>query len=279
MKIAVLSGKGGTGKTFVSTNLAIAAGKAAYVDCDVEEPNGRLFLKPEGLKSTAVKVKVPLVNVMKCSGCRKCVDFCRFHAMAFVKNKPIIFSSICHSCGGCALFCPESAINETDREIGVVEQGIHGETRVITGIMNPGEESGIPIIKEALREGFESSENVIIDCPPGSACAVMESVSMSDYCVIIAEPTAFGLHNFSMVYQLSQLMGKPCCAVINKESETYPPLEDFCSYHHIPIALRIPYSEELATLGANAHVASEEKEEYREMFKSLLDYISMEAEK
>ena len=279
MKIAVLSGKGGTGKTFVSTNLAIAAGKAAYVDCDVEEPNGRLFLKPENIKSTPIKVKTPLVNVMKCSGCRKCVDFCKFHAMAFVNNKPIIFPAICHSCGGCALLCPENAIKETEREIGVVEHGIHGDTRIITGVMNPGEESGVPIIKEALSEGFEASENVIIDCPPGSACAVMESVSMSDYCVIIAEPTAFGLHNFRMVYELSQLMGKHCCAVINKESEKYAPLEDFCSEHNIPVALRIPYSEELAALGANAHVASEAKEEYMEMFKSLLDYISREAKK
>lgn len=279
MKIAVLSGKGGTGKTFVSTNLAVAAEKAAYVDCDVEEPNGRLFLKPVEIKSTAVKVKIPLINAMNCSGCRKCVDFCKFHAMAFVKTRPIVFPAICHSCGGCAIVCPQDAIKETEREIGVVERGIHGSTEIITGVMNPGEESGVPIIKEALRQGFEASENVIIDCPPGSACAVMESVSMADYCVIIAEPTAFGLHNFRMVYELTQLMGKPCCAVINKESEKYAPLEDFCSENSIPEALRIPYSEELASLGANAHVASEEKEEYREMFKALLDYIGREAKK
>lgn len=279
MKIAVLSGKGGTGKTFVSTNLALAAGKAAYVDCDVEEPNGRLFLKPENIESTSVKVKTPLVNPMKCSGCRKCVDFCKFHAMAFVRNHPIIFPAICHSCGGCSLLCPENAIKETEREIGVVEKGTHGDTCVITGVMNPGEESGVPIIKEALREGIAAEENVIIDCPPGSACAVMESVTLSDYCVIIAEPTAFGLHNFRMVYELSQLMGKPCSVVINKQSEPYAPLEDFCKEHNIPIALRIPYSDELASIGAKADVASEAKEEYREMFKSLLDYISREAVK
>ena len=279
MKIAVLSGKGGTGKTFVSTNLAFAAGNAAYVDCDVEEPNGRLFFKPEELKTTSVKVKIPLVNPMKCSGCRKCVDFCKFNAMAFVKNRPIIFSSICHSCGGCALLCPENAISETERETGVVESGIHGSVRVITGVMNPGEESGVPIIKEALRQGFEASDTVIIDCPPGSACAVMESVSLSDYCVIIAEPTAFGLHNFRMVYELTRLMGKPCCAVINKESEKYGPLGDFCAENHIPVPLRIPYSEELALLGANANIASESKDEYKAMFSSLLGYIDREAVK
>ena len=273
MKIAVLSGKGGTGKTFVSVNLACAAGSAAYVDCDVEEPNGRLFLKPQDLKSTPVYTASPLIDVMKCVGCRKCVDFCQFHAMAFVKNRPMIFPAICHSCGGCALLCPENAIRETQRELGVVENGLHGSVRVITGVMNPGEESGVPLIKEALRQGFEASQEVIIDCPPGSACAVMESVSLSDYCVLIAEPTAFGLHNFRMVHELVSLMGKPCCAVINKEDEHYSPLYDYCEENGIPIALRIPYSPELAELGAGAEIASERSEKYMDMFKGLLGYI------
>lgn len=273
MKIAVLSGKGGTGKTFSSVNLAVAAGNAAYVDCDVEEPNGRLFLKPENVKTTEVSVRVPLINPMKCSGCRKCVDFCRFHAMAFVRNRPMIFPNICHACGGCSVICPENAVKETDRVIGHVENGCHGSIKVITGVMNPGEESGVPLIKEALKEGFEAAEDVIIDCPPGSACAVMESVSMSDYCVLIAEPTAFGLHNFRMVYELVSLMGKPCCAVINKESEPYKELDDFCNEHNIPVALRIPYSEKLASLGARADVAAEAEPECKEMFCGLLNYI------
>ena len=273
MKIAVLSGKGGTGKTFVSVNLAVTAGNAAYVDCDVEEPNGRLFLKPGGIKSTSVMASSPLVNIMKCTGCRKCVDFCQFHAMAFVKNRPIIFPAICHSCGGCSIICPEKAIKETQRELGVVENGMHGSTHVVTGVMNPGEESGVNLIREALRQGFGAAEDVIIDCPPGSACAVMESVSMSDYCVLVAEPTAFGLHNFRMVYRLAEIMGKPCCAVINKEGEPYAPLDDFCREHDIPIALRIPYSDKLASLGAEAKIASEEDSECREMFSGLLSYL------
>lgn len=273
MKIAVLSGKGGTGKTFVSVNLAVTAGNAAYIDCDVEEPNGRLFLKPEDLKSTAVMAKSPLVDISKCSGCRQCMNFCQFHAMAFVKDHPIIFPAICHSCGGCSLLCPEEAINETERELGVVEKGMHGSIHVITGVMNPGEESGIPLIKEALRQGFEASDDVIIDCPPGSACAVMENVSLSDYCVLIAEPTAFGLHNFRMVHELVSLMGKPCCAVINKEGEFYAPLYEYCEEHCIPVAARIPYSEELAAIGAGAEIACEKNAECRNMFLKLLSYI------
>ena len=273
MKIAVLSGTGGTGKTFSSVNLAVAAGNAAYVDCDVEEPNGRLFLKPENIKTTEVSVKIPLINPMKCIGCRKCVDFCQFNAMAFVRNRPMIFSNICHACGGCSVICPENAVKESSRVIGCVENGSHKGLKVVTGVMNPGEETGVPLIKEALREGFEGSEDVIIDCPPGSACAVMESVSLSDYCVLIAEPTAFGLHNFGMVYELVKLMGKPCCAVINKESEPYSPLDTYCSENNIPIALRIPYSEKLAALGANAHIAAEEDSQCLELFTGLLNYI------
>ncbi len=273
MKIAVLSGKGGTGKTFSSVNLAAAAGNAVYVDCDVEEPNGRLFFKPENVNSTAVSVKIPLINPMKCTGCRKCVDFCQFHAMAFVRNRPMIFPAICHACGGCSIICPEDAVNETQRVIGYVESGSHNGVKVVTGVMNPGEESGVPLIKEALREGFAFGGDVIIDCPPGSACAVMESVSMSDYCVLIAEPTAFGLHNFRMVYELVSLMGKPCCAVINKESEPYAPLNSYCEEHNIPIALRIPYSDKLASIGAKADIAAEEDNDCKEMFSGLLEYI------
>ena len=148
MKIAVLSGKGGAGKTFVAVNLAAAAVKATYIDCDVEEPNGRLFWKPEEVHSTPVCTLLPDFDAEKCTGCRKCVDFCRFHALLYIKGKPMLFPEVCHSCGGCMLVCPEGAIHEAPKQIGVLEEGRHGDVKVVTGVLNPGEASGTPLIRD-----------------------------------------------------------------------------------------------------------------------------------
>lgn len=144
--------------------------------------------------------------------------------------------------------------------------------------MNPGEESGVPIIKEAMKKGLSYNDTVIIDCPPGSACSVMESVSFADYCVLVVEPTVFGLHNFKMVYELTSLLKKPCCVVINKANKSYTPLENFCEEHKIPIMLSISYSDEFATWGANAQIAAENSEGIRNMFRSLIDMIKEEVQ-
>jgi MinD superfamily P-loop ATPase len=225
MTVAVLSGKGGTGKTFVSVNLAAASKDAAYLDCDVEEPNGRLFLKPEQVLSSPVTVPLPAFDGEKCTGCRKCVEFCHFNALVFVKNKPMVFPEVCHSCGGCALICPEHAVTETPRQVGIVEEGLSGGIRVVTGILNPGEVSAIPVIKAVLQKGMHAEGLTVVDCPPGSGCSVMESVSRADYCLLVAEPTAFGFHNFKMVHKLVRLLHKSCGVVINKASGEYLPLE------------------------------------------------------
>lgn len=192
MKIACLSGKGGAGKTLVAVNLIAAAGTGTYIDCDVEEPNGRLFLKPENLQTETVSTLLPDFDGDKCTGCRQCVEFCRFHAIMYIKEKPMVFPEVCHSCGGCMLVCPENAITEKNKPIGVFEMGNHGKIRVVTGVLNPGEATGVPVIRQALKKGEGLT---VIDCPPGSACSVMESVMEADYCVLVAEPTAFGFHN------------------------------------------------------------------------------------
>ena len=279
MKLAVLSGKGGTGKTFVSVNLATAAGRSIYFDCDVEEPNGRLFLKPENLSVEAVTTRLPVFDAEKCTGCRKCVDFCRFNALVYVKNKPMVFSEVCHSCGGCALACPSGAVSEAEKPVGIVECGSSGNIRVITGCMNLGEASGIPVIKAALSHVGAADEMTVIDCPPGSACSVMESVQCVDYCLLVAEPTAFGLHNFEMVYELISLLRKPCGVVINKVDGEYAALEDFCKSNSIPVLCRIPYSEKLAELSAHGQIAVLADNEYAELFHSLLANIRKEARK
>jgi MinD superfamily P-loop ATPase len=277
MKLAVLSGKGGTGKTFVSVNLAAAAGKAIYIDCDVEEPNGRLFLRPESLTSKTINIKQPVFDSEKCTGCRQCVDFCRFNALIYVKTKPMLFSEVCHSCGGCRLVCPSGAVSETEKPVGNVECGKSGDIRVVTGCMDLGEATGTPVIRAALAEAPDTDDLTVIDCPPGSACSVMESVQAADYCLLVAEPTAFGLHNFKMVYELVSLLHKPCGVVINKADGEYPALEAFCRGHGIPVLCRIPYTEKLAMLGASGQIAALADSEYAEMFRSLLGDIRREA--
>lgn len=277
MRIAVLSGKGGTGKTFVSVSLACAAGRPAYyVDCDVEEPNGHLFLKPQVTGKTAVTVAVPQLDADRCTGCRKCAEFCRYNAVAMIKNKPMIFYEVCHSCGGCILFCPEKALREIRREIGFIEEGVSGDVAVLTGCLNTGEISGVPIIRELIKR-FPRQGCVLIDCPPGSACVVMESIREADYCLLVAEPTLFGVHNLAMVHELAALFGKPLGVLLNKclPGEENP-AEKYCESRGIKIVESIPFDDGLARLCSNGLVASRESARYRELFQRLLKTLEKE---
>jgi len=241
MKIAVLSGKGGTGKTLVSVNLAAASGNSYYIDCDVEEPNGHLFFKPKVTEAETVTVKVPEINQSLCDGCRKCVDFCKFNALAYIKNKIILFDKICHSCGGCSIVCPNEAITEKDRAIGEIRSGLFEEVHVITGILNTGEESGVTIIKNMLNKKTNDEKLTFIDCPPGSGCSVMESIKDVDYCILIAEPTVFGAHNLNMIYKLVKLYKKPFGVLLNKSLKGENPSEEFCTKNNIKIIEKIPF--------------------------------------
>lgn len=291
MNIAVLSGKGGTGKTLLSVNMAAASESATYIDCDVEEPNGYLFFKPEAIVEENVSVKIPEVDKELCSGCRKCVDFCKFNALAFIKKAPIVFGDICHSCGGCSLLCPENAITEKDKVIGKIEKGKSQEIDVYTGILNTGEVSGVPIIEKLLEENRKSSSNgevsndieenerlSIIDCPPGSACIVMESIKDADFCVLVAEPTAFGAHNLEMVYELVSLFGKPFGVVLNKCLDGENPSEEFCKEKGIKILGRVPFEKELGELNSNAKIAARESEKYNKLFKNILETVKGEVQ-
>ena len=279
MKIAVLSGKGGTGKTLVSVNLAAAAKTSTYIDCDVEEPNGHLFFKPEDVKEKEISVKIPKVNNKLCNGCRKCVEFCKFNALAYIKDKLIIFDEVCHSCGGCVMVCPERALTENEKAIGKVQKGMSGSVNVNTGILNTGEASGIPIIKNLLDGNKDVSDTMVfIDCPPGSACIVMESIKDADYCVLVAEPTLFGVHNLNMVYELVKLFDKPFGVVLNKCLEGENPAEEFCLEKNIKILSRIPFDIELGLLNSNAEIAVRESNKYKTIFLDLLDTVIKEVQ-
>ncbi len=280
MKVAVLSGKGGTGKTLVSVNLAAMAPKAIYLDCDVEEPNGHLFFKPENVQVKEIPIKIPIVDKELCDGCRKCVDFCNFNALAYIKDKVVVFEEVCHSCGGCEIVCPQNAISEIDKTIGKIEEGQSDNVSVRTGILNIGVAAGIPIIDQLLADNKDADPEAItfIDCPPGSACSVMESIKDADYCVLVAEPTIFGVHNLSMVYELVTLFKKPFGIVINKCLEGENLVDQFCLEKGAKVLERIPYDPELGTLNSNGIIISRENEKFKTLFSNLLETIIKEVQ-
>ncbi|MFA7206055.1 MAG: 4Fe-4S binding protein [Saccharofermentanales bacterium] len=279
MLISILSGKGGTGKTLVSVNMAVVSECGTYADCDVEEPNGYLFLNPVISHEEEVNVKIPVIDADLCDGCRKCIDFCNFNALAYTGNKVIVFEDICHSCGGCTLVCPRKAITEKDKSVGKFEKGMSGNTTFMSGTMKVGVASGIPIVKRILKEvHVNREEDVFIDSPPGSACIVMESIRYADYCVLVAEPTIFGRHNLEMVHELVKVFGKKYGVVLNKCTDKPNPSEDYCLKEGISILGRIPFDASLGAIASVGGIAALEDERFRAIFNSILSGIKEDPE-
>ncbi len=272
MQVAVLSGKGGTGKTLLSVNLSYLAKNSIYVDCDVEEPNGLLYYDIPNIKEEIVYTKYPVVNHDQCIGCRKCTDFCQFNALAFILDKVRVFKELCHSCGGCKLVCPVEAIEEKDKEIGLVKSGFYESTEVYSGEMKPGEESGVPIIKELLKKVKNSNKNVFIDSPPGNGCSVMESISDADYCLLVAEPSIFGLHNLNMVYNLVNKFNKKSGLVINKSTDNNL-IREFAKEHNIKILAEIPMDLELGKINSDGNIVAKDNR-YKNIFEDIIAQIS-----
>ncbi len=269
MRISVLSGKGGTGKTFISTNLVSTIGNV-YIDCDVEEPNGAIFLKPEITGQKEVKVKIPQSDE-NCTGCKECVSFCRYHALAYAKDKLLVFHELCHSCGGCVMVCGHNALHETERRIGIIEYGKSQNTEFRHGILDSGNPSGVPIIKELLRD-MDKDKIIVLDCPPGSSCTVMESIKDSDLCILAAEPTLFGIHNLNMVYRLTNLMDIPAGVIINKAVEGNTIVEEYCRSKNIPVIGKIPYNRQFDIWNSNGELVSQ-KQGCRQIFKQIYENI------
>lgn len=275
-RIAVLSGKGGVGKTFVSTNLAYVTNQSTYIDCDTEEPNGDLFFNAKIIEKSLVNVKIPIINHDLCNGCRDCVNFCQFNALAFINKKVKVFEEVCHSCGGCSLICPQKAITEIEKPIGVITESKDGSTHLLTGKLNIGEESGVPVIKELLHYKLPDTLVEIVDSPPGTSCSVIESISAANYCVLVGEPTLFSLENLKMVIELVEGMKIPFGILINKEIEKTNILRGFCNKYNYPILTSIPYKKEYMETTSNGFLLSKTNKEAYQLFKDLSNQIMKE---
>ena len=266
MKIAVLSGKGGTGKTTVSASLAVSLGNSQYVDCDVEEPNGALFLNPAIKHVTSVNVLVPRVDETKCDGCGACGKVCRFNAIAVVKGKVLIFSDICHHCGACVIACPKNAITEIEREIGVVEADAEGH--FMQGRLNIGEPAAIPIIHQ-LKQSTLNDIPVILDCSPGASCTVVETIEGCDFCILVTEPTPFGLHDLKIAAALVKKMGIPFGVIVNKAMREDQSIQMYCKQEDIDVLMEIPYMREIAESYSNGVLPVYMDEELKNQFVQM----------
>lgn len=269
MKIAVLSGKGGTGKTTVSASLSATIKPSQYVDCDVEEPNGYIFLKPEIKQSIPVNVEIPSVDEAICTGCGACAKACQFHALAVIKNKVILFPEICHHCGACYIACKRGAITASERTIGVIE--MNDDQTFAQGKLHIGEPVAVPVIKR-LKEYLRKDIPVIIDCSPGASCTVVQSLEGCDFCLLVTEPTPFGLHDLKIAVSLVKKLGFPFGIVINKALESNSLVEDYCKEEGIEILLKIPYSKEIAESYSDGTLPVQSKE-WAERFTELYDRI------
>ena len=267
-KIAVLSGKGGTGKTTVSSNLAKIQ-KSIYVDCDIEEPNGYLFLKPEIEKVKDVNVMIPNIDYDKCTLCGECTRACRFGALIKLIKKILVFDHLCHSCGACYEICPYNAINEIPKKIGAIRVGRSDDIDFIDGKLNIGEASGVPIIKEIKNLIKDTDKNVIIDSPPGTSCSVIHSIEGSDYCLLVTEPTPYGLHDLKLAVELVKEMNLPFVVIINKSGEEDSIIENYCKEESINVLAKIPFKKEYAELYSKGNLLIKEDDEIRHTFENL----------
>jgi len=272
MIISVASGKGGTGKTTVSTNLALGIKDTQFFDCDVEEPNANIFIKANLQESEDVTVSFPEINFEKCDFCEKCSEFCAYNALAVVPSKVLVFPELCHSCGGCKLVCPKDAISWNKRTIGKVEHGKSNDIDFYHGLLNVGEMQAVPVIK-ALKKKIDKSKNVIIDVPPGTSCPVIESINSSDYCILVTEPTPFGLHDLKLAVEVVRHLNLPFGVIINRDGVGDKKVELYCKNEKIPILLKIPERKEIAHLYSKGIALVKDSYEWNEKFGQVFNRI------
>ena len=272
MIVSVASGKGGTGKTSVAVNMALSISNVQLLDCDVEEPNAHLLLHPNIHRTEPVYISVPLINEELCDHCGECAKFCQYNALFASSEKILFFPELCHSCGGCTLVCPRKAITEEKRRIGKLKFGAVGDLKLVYGELDVGEPMAVPLIK-AVKKQIEDNKNVIIDAPVGTSCPVIETVRESDFCVLVAEPTPFGLHDLKITVQVLGKMRVPFAVVVNRADIGDKKVYTYCKEEKIPILLEIPYQRKIAELYSKGVPFSLEMPEWKEKFQTLFSEI------
>jgi MinD superfamily P-loop ATPase len=276
MRIAVASGKGGTGKTTVATNLAFVASRnhrtVAYIDCDVEEPNGQIFLKPEITRREPICNPIPQVDAEACTHCGECGKMCRYSAIVCVGEEVLVFAELCHSCGACGLVCPANAITEVPREIAVLEAGRSGDLEFVQGRLNIGEVMSPSAIR-AVRRSAPDVSLTIVDSPPGTSCPVIAAVRNNDYVVLVTEPTPFGLNDLKLAVGMVRELKLPFGVVINRCDVGDDEVSSYCLREHIDILAEIPEDRSVAEGYSRGRLVAEDMERYQAIFSMLLDRI------
>lgn len=278
MKIAIASGKGGTGKTTLATNLAYFlttrnSGEVALLDCDVEEPNSHLFLKPQWQEDEVIAVSVPRVNPEQCIGCGKCAEICQFGAIACLKGKVLVFPELCHSCGGCLLVCPTGALSESSREIGIVKRGIgKAGIKLVHGRLKVGEAMSPPLIK-AVQKWSHTGNYTIIDCPPGTSCPVIQAIKGSDLVLLVTEPTPFGLNDLILAVEMIRELKLPYAVVLNRSTIGNNQVHKYCAAQDIPIIMELPHDRQVAMYCSRGSLFLEHLPQYDKKFSQLLEKL------
>jgi MinD superfamily P-loop ATPase len=275
MIISVASGKGGTGKTLIATSLALSLKdkqKVQLLDCDVEEPNDHIFLKPVITATEPVCIPIPKINEDKCTHCGKCAEVCAYHAIAVLPKSVLIFPNLCHGCGACSYLCPEKAIVEEGKEIGVVESGNVDGMDFVQGRLNIGEAMPTPVIRK-VKELVNDDGVSVIDVSPGTSCPVVESIKGSDFCLLVTEPTPFGLNDLILAVETVKILGIPCGIVINRAGKDNRNVEEYCRRENVPILLTIPLDTKIARFYSKGITLVEGIPQWKENFSKLYDRI------
>lgn len=276
MRIAIASGKGGTGKTTVATNLAFISAQSGrsttYLDCDVEEPNGHLFLRPKFSICRPIGKNIPDVDLEKCIFCDRCEEICQFNAILGLSDEIRVYPELCHDCGGCRLVCPTGAISETLRETGKLEIGRAGRVQFVRGVLNVGESLSPPLVRE-VRSAVVETGLEIIDAPPGTSCPVVESIRGTDLVVLVAEPTPFGLNDLKLAVELVETMSLAFGVLINRVGIGDTGVSDYCHKHGIRMLGEIPVDLRIAETCSRGKLVCEDLPMYRPLFKHLLTEV------